>query len=290
MADFSTPFANIATRRSPTASEANNGMPCGPADKELFDGMFHRLEAELGHLISHAGLTGSDSDFEQVRKAVDALISTAFSASSFVSTADYASNAEALAGTASDKVMSPLRVAEALAALVDSSPGSLDTLNELAAALGDDPNFSTTVLNLLAEAAPVGEIIIFPMVTLPTGFIPLEGGTFSRTSYADLFAFLGTDYGAGDGSTTFEVPDYRGVAVRGWDNGRGLDPSRMLGSYQADELKAHTHDYDRGYSQAGSYQNNERFPLHAHAVTATSSTGGDETRMKNVSARFGIRY
>lgn len=77
MADFSTPFASTAARRSPNADEKANGFPCGAADQTLFNGMFHRIEAELGNLISFAGLTGSDADFSQVRKAVQALIDAA---------------------------------------------------------------------------------------------------------------------------------------------------------------------------------------------------------------------
>lgn len=77
MADFSTPFANQAGRRVPTADEKINGFPCGAADQTLFNGLFNRLEAELGNLISYAGLTGSDADYSQVRKAVVALIEAA---------------------------------------------------------------------------------------------------------------------------------------------------------------------------------------------------------------------
>lgn len=77
MANFSTPFALTGPRRNPTADEKANGFPCGPADQLLFNGMFHRIEAELGNLISYAGLTGTDTDFTQVRQAVQSLISTA---------------------------------------------------------------------------------------------------------------------------------------------------------------------------------------------------------------------
>lgn len=77
MADFETPFGNNSGRRLPTEDERINGFPCGPADQTLFNGLFHRIESELGSLISYAGLVPSDGDFSQVRKAVEALISTA---------------------------------------------------------------------------------------------------------------------------------------------------------------------------------------------------------------------
>lgn len=86
MANFEVPFSNTGPRRSPTADEKANGFPCGAADQTLFNGMFHRLEAELGNLISFAGLTPTDADFTQVRKAVEALISAATGGGA---TADY---------------------------------------------------------------------------------------------------------------------------------------------------------------------------------------------------------
>jgi len=83
----------------------------------------------------------------------------------------------------------------------------------------------------------LGEIknLAYPTIpTLPAGMevIECDGRAISRTTYAALFNILGGTWGTGDGSTTFNIPDYRGVAIRGWDNGRGLDPSRQFGSYQ----------------------------------------------------------
>lgn len=67
---------------------------------------------------------------------------------------------------------------------------------------------------------------------VPTGWIPADGRALSRTTYAALFSAIGTAYGSGDGSTTFNVPDLRGEFLRGWDSGRGIDPGRALGSLQ----------------------------------------------------------
>lgn len=74
MANFATPFASTGPRRTPNLDEKANGFPCGGADQLLFNGMFHRIEAELGALISFAGLTASDADLTQVLQAVQALI------------------------------------------------------------------------------------------------------------------------------------------------------------------------------------------------------------------------
>lgn len=77
MADFSTPFANTGPRRNPTADEKANGFPCGAADQTLFNGLFHRIESEIGAVISNAGLTPSDNNFNQLLLAIQALINSA---------------------------------------------------------------------------------------------------------------------------------------------------------------------------------------------------------------------
>lgn len=64
------------------------------------------------------------------------------------------------------------------------------------------------------------------------GALLCDGSAISRASYADLFAIIGTTYGAGNGSTSFNIPDLRGEFIRGLDNGRGVDSGRTLGSYQ----------------------------------------------------------
>lgn len=69
-----------------------------------------------------------------------------------------ASQAEALAGTDDAKIMTALKVKTVMDALVAAAPGALDTLNELAAALGDDPNFATTVTNALATKATIDSL------------------------------------------------------------------------------------------------------------------------------------
>ncbi len=77
-----------------------------------------------------------------------------------------------------------------------------------------------------------GSVVSFAMDSPPSGFLECDGSAISRTTYADLFAAIGTTYGVGDGSTTFAIPDLRGEFIRGWDNGRGVDSGRALGSFQ----------------------------------------------------------
>jgi microcystin-dependent protein len=88
---------------------------------------------------------------------------------------------------------------------------------------------------------PPGTLIHFAGSSAPTGFLVANAAAVSRSTYATLFGVIGTTYGAGDGYTTFNLPDGRGVFLRGLDSGRGLDTGRTLGSYQADKFGSHTH-------------------------------------------------
>jgi microcystin-dependent protein len=83
---------------------------------------------------------------------------------------------------------------------------------------------------------PVGTVNWFAASTAPLGWLVADGRAVSRTLYSDLFATVGTTYGTGDGSTTFNLPDLRGQFVRGWDaaggTARGCDTGRAFGSSQ----------------------------------------------------------
>ena len=92
-----------------------------------------------------------------------------------------------------------------------------------------------------ALAANVGEVTHFAMSTPPAGYLKRNGAAVSRTTYSALFAKIGTLYGAGDGSTTFNLPDSRALFDRAWVDGGTLDVGRELGSRQASANKLHGH-------------------------------------------------
>lgn len=133
-----------------------------------------------------------------------------------------------------------------------------------------------------------------------------DGSAVSRTTYANLFAKVGVIHGQGDGSTTFNLPDWRGRFPRGWDDGAGVDPdagSRVadatggvtgdeVGSVQDEQYKSHRHSIDANDETPGAnpyiFDNN----INA-AVTQTrysNYSGGSETRPKNKNAWIGIAY
>lgn len=89
-----------------------------------------------------------------------------------------------------------------------------------------------------------GESIMFsgPADKIPAGYLIEDGSAVGRVAYATLFAAIGTTYGAGDGATTFNLPDSRGEFWRGLDLGRGVDVGRNLGVAQAAQIGAHGHE------------------------------------------------
>lgn len=137
-------------------------------------------------------------------------------------------------------------------------------------------------------AVPAGTILDFAASTPPAGFLECNGAALSRTAYSALFAAIGTAWGAGDGATTFNLPDFRGSFRRGWDHGRGLDSGRAFASYQADAFASHSHSYNVVGSAAGS------FGAADQSVGSTSATtggaGGTETRPKNYAPLPMIKY
>jgi len=88
---------------------------------------------------------------------------------------------------------------------------------------------------------PTGAMMMWPVNTPPTGWLERDGSAISRTTYAALFVIIGTTFGVGDGSTTFNLPDDRGYFLRGWDHGAGRDSGRAFGSTQTDAMQGHFH-------------------------------------------------
>ncbi|WP_306168631.1 phage tail protein [Halomonas sp. MMSF_3323] len=91
-----------------------------------------------------------------------------------------------------------------------------------------------------------GSVIEWRSTSIPEGYIENDGAAISRSDYRRIFDVFGVSHGAGDGSTTFNLPDDRGEFKRGWDHGRGVDASRNLFSHQGDEFRSHRHRLPTG--------------------------------------------
>ena len=161
------------------------------------------------------------------------------------------------------------------------------------------PNSNTSRTITLPDAdgeislggTPTGTLIYFASSTPPSGFLKANGAAISRSTYADLFAVIGTTWGVGNGSTTFNVPDLRGEFVRGWDDARGVDSGRSFGSSQADEFKSHTHSIPKQHDFAR-YASPNVASGHTttNSYSDTLAAGGSETRPRNIVALACIKY
>lgn len=159
-----------------------------------------------------------------------------------------------------------------------------------------------------------GTTAFFAMSSAPSGWIKANGAAVSRTAYADLFAAIGTTFGAGDGSTTFNVPDLRGEFPRGLDDGRGIDSGRTIGTNQGGAFQSHSHSNSttthNGGGDLGPYPLalNSGYPANGygsmhHVISVNEgqrnipygvfnigNSGGSETRPRNVALLACIKY
>ena len=183
------------------------------------------------------------------------------------------------------------------------------------------PNTNATLINagnLGAEygGVPCGTILPFAKdvssTGLPTGYLLCDGSSISQTSFATLHTVIGAAFGdgtTGTGSTAtgnFNIPDFRGLFMRGMAHGSANDPNASsrttsaagsasadnVGSYQADEIKSHDHPngYPNNagniYDSGGSRQAASFFS----GTTTVGNSGGDESRPKNTYVDYIIRY
>ncbi|HBU8211264.1 TPA: tail fiber protein [Klebsiella pneumoniae] len=203
-------------------------------------------------------------------------------------------------------------VAKALAALAGSAPETLDTLKELADALGNDPNFATTVLNKLAEklakdqngadipdpalfvknlglgegsALPVGVPVPWPLATPPTGWLKCNGAAFTASQYPKLALAY----------PSLRLPDLRGEFIRGWDDGRNADAGRIILSYQEATGIAVTLGGFDGYNgiDVEDFEPGKVHPSYAiyRAQTTQSGTGTTyrKVRPRNIAFNYIVR-
>ncbi|MCV5749675.1 phage tail protein [Escherichia coli] len=160
------------------------------------------------------------------------------------------------AGNNTTRIATTAFVQAAITALINGAPATLDTLKEIAAAINNDPKFSTTINNALSgkqpldetlthlsgkdvagllaylglgegSALPVGVPVPWPSATPPTGWLKCNGAAFSAEEYPELAKAYPTN----------KLPDLRGEFIRGWDDGRGVDAGRQLLSSQGDAIR-----------------------------------------------------
>lgn len=119
----------------------------------------------------------------------------------------------------------------------DATSLSLDIFKSQIQIASDGANWIVLSANQsVMERHLAGMVQFFARSSAPVGWLKANGAAISRTAYARLFAVIGITFGAGDGVTTFNVPDIRAEYLRAWDDGRGVDAGRGLGTWQMGTL------------------------------------------------------
>lgn len=137
-----------------------------------------------------------------------------------------------------------------------------------------------------------GDIKYHAANAIPYGWLKANGAAVSRTAYAALFGVIGTTFGAGDGATTFNLPELRGEFPRGFDDGRGVDSGRVFGSAQAGDVQSHTHAVIQNisFARGSTFNALGAVDYDAQAAAQTAATGGTETRPRNVALLACIKF
>ena len=106
------------------------------------------------------------------------------------------------------------------------------------------------------DSVPTGCVFCRAAASVPAGYLECNGAAVSRSTYSGLFSVIGTTYGSGNGSSTFNLPDLRGEFVRGFDNGRGVDSGRSINNPQGSANQSHNHSYgNNGITVSGANHN-----------------------------------
>jgi hypothetical protein len=165
------------------------------------------------------------------------------------------------------------------------NPVPLQQVNSLIAAA-----VAAAVASVTTNLAPVGFVGEWGTETPPTKWLVLNGAAVSRATYAELFTLWGVTYGDGDGTTTFNLQDRRGLFARGLDQGAGVDVGRVLGALQLEDVGPHTHSYvATSNGNPGGAEGGARDSA-GHGISyTTGDSSGDETRPINATTLWIVK-
>lgn len=172
---------------------------------------------------------------------------------------------------------------------------------------GQDPTATTGYWRLIGPSLyglmPVGSgVTVYHNDVPDIGWLKCNGAVLLRSAYPRLFAKIGTIWNTGGESTTqFRLPDMRGEFPRGWDDSRGIDVGRTLGSSQNSQIEQHNHRQNAAQTaQFAPTPNSTLYYLmtgggstdfsSGPANQLTALTGGNETRPRNKAVNFWIKY
>jgi len=157
------------------------------------------------------------------------------------------------------------------------------------------------LVNTEGDIFMAGEVCHYAGASVPVGWLKANGAAVSRSTYAALYAAIGTLYGAGDGVNTFNLPDLRGEFLRGLDDGRSVDTGRTLGSGQGSQTAAIQMAAGGEVTGNVAYMATAQGPLGSRGFpigrdvrggeTSTAyGTAGTETRPRNIALLALIKY
>jgi microcystin-dependent protein len=197
----------------------------------------------------------------------------------------------------SGETVTPTKLNSAAAPTVVVADNEVTTSKIAAAAVTADKLASGSVTSeKLASGAAIaaGAVMSFAMNSVPSGWLACNGAAVSRSTYSSLFSAISTTYGSGDGSTTFNVPDLRGYFVRGSGTNDDGTVAGTFGAKQADELKGHTHTvytkFVASLPAGGTAVLSDSNGSAQQTTPNTGSTGGTETRPKNIPMLYCIKF
>jgi microcystin-dependent protein len=221
---------------------------------------------------------------------------------------------------ATDVSTTTLTATSITTSVVDAS--SITVTGNVSAAeyYGDGSNLTGIIIP--SGSVPSGSIFPYAGITVPSGYLFCYGQAISRSTYSDLFSAIGTTYGSGDFTTTFNLPDLRGRVVAGQDDMGGSSANRLtgasggvngdtLGAAGGDEghqlteaeLAAHTHSAGSYQTTIPTFANEEgseqvlqrntgvnQAAFTSYALTGSSGSTGSNAEHNNVQPTFILNY
>lgn len=143
-----------------------------------------------------------------------------------------------------------------------------DTFNARIEAMIED--FYTEEVSVVSDFA-IGDLKTIPHDTIPSDWLLCDGSAISRATYSTLFSLIGTDYGIGDGSTTFNLPDLRGRVVVGSGTGSGLSNRVLAATVGAETHQLSIAELPSDFPKLR-MKNNTGSPTATHVASANSGT------------------
>lgn len=248
-------------------------------------------DAAAASALSASGSASSASSSASSASTNAGTATTQANAASASATAAAGSAASAAASAAS--ISTPIPVASGGTGATTAS-GARSALSVPANdGTGASGTWGIAVSGNSGNGVPPGAVLPFAMNSAPTGWLACDGSAVSRTTYAALFSAIGTTYGSGNGSTTFNLPDMRGYFLRGsGTNGDGT-ASGTFGAKQAEAIAAHNHALTMVGAPGsggtdGAYRSQTGAP-YGSLSGYVGGTLGSETRPKNIAMLYCIK-